>query len=176
VQVNRQQTPVRYKSITVPQGSSHFIHARDAIGKTILWKPSVQLSRYNTQYTEFFATGNDVAYLIDITDSHTCITTDTLLMQVLKKPGYYLPTAFTPNGDGLNDVARPYLIGMKALKSFSVFSRWGQLVFYTTREGEGWNGKYNGEDLDTGVYVWMLEFYNADSQLVTGKGTITIIR
>ena len=176
VQANLMQLPVRYPAITVPQGSSRFIHARDSAGKIFTWKPSVQLSRYTAQYTEFFATGNDVEYLIDIADSHTCITTDTLLMQVLKKPGYYLPTAFTPNGDGLNDIARPYLVGMKGLKNFSVFNRWGQLVFYTTKEGEGWNGKYNGEDLDTGVYIWMLEFYDNSNLLINKKGTITIIR
>jgi gliding motility-associated-like protein len=176
VQLNRQHIPISYRSVTVPQGSSHFVHIRDSVGNVYNWKPALQLSRYNAQYTEFFATGNDVQYLIDITDSHTCVTTDTLLMQVLKKPGYYLPTGFTPNGDGLNDVARPYLVGQKALRNFSVFSRWGQLVFYTTKEGEGWNGKYNGENLDTGVYVWMLEFYNNNNQLITEKGTITIIR
>lgn len=176
VQVNRQHIPVRYRDITVPQGSSKFVHVRDSIGNNYRWSPPIQLSRYNTQYTEFFANGNDVQYLIDITDVHTCVTTDTLLMQVLKKPGYYLPTGFTPNGDGLNDVARPYLVGQKSLKSFSVFNRWGSLVFYTTREGEGWDGKYNGENLDTGVYIWMLEFYNNDNRLVTEKGTITIIR
>lgn len=176
IQVNRQHVPVRYKDITVPQGSSKFIHVRDSIGSNYRWSPPVQLTNYHSQYTEFLANGTDVRYLIDITDPHTCVTTDTLLMQILKKPGYYLPTAFTPNGDGLNDVVRPYLVGMKSLKSFSVFNRWGNLVFYTTREGEAWDGKYNGENLDNGVYIWMLEFYNNDNRLITEKGTITIIR
>ena len=97
-------------------------------------------------------------------------------MQVLKKPGYYLPTAFTPNGDGLNDVAIPYLVGMKGLKSFSVFNRWGNRIFYSVKEGEGWDGKVNGLTQDNGVYVWVLEFYNALNEVVTEKGTITIIR
>ncbi|MCX6317203.1 MAG: gliding motility-associated C-terminal domain-containing protein [Bacteroidetes bacterium] len=176
IQANPLHTPVRYRDITVPQNASQFIHVRDTVGKNYSWRPRIQLSNYNAQYTEFFATGNDVLYYIDITDPHTCVTTDTILMQVLKKPGYYLPTAFTPNGDGLNDVVRPYLVGMKSLKSFSVFNRWGQLVFFSTKEGETWNGKNNGEDLDTGVYVWMLEFYNNDGKLITEKGTITLIR
>ena len=140
------------------------------------WTPKVQLSSYNTQYTEFFATGNDVQYMIDITDKNTCITTDTILMQILKKPGFYLPTAFTPNGDGLNEVARPYLIGMKSLKSFSVFNRWGNLLFFSTKYGEGWNGKYKGQEQAVGVYIWILEFYNNDGKLITEKGSITLIR
>jgi gliding motility-associated-like protein len=176
IQVNKPKDGYRYKDITVPQGSSQFIHVRSGIGNTYLWKPRLQLSGYNAQYTEFFATADDVKYLIDITDQHTCITTDTLLMQVLKKPGFYLPTAFTPNGDGLNDFARPYLVGMKTLKNFSVFNRWGNLIFYSSKYGEGWDGKSKGADQNAGVYVWILEFINDDGKKVTEKGTITIIR
>ncbi|MBK6827365.1 MAG: gliding motility-associated C-terminal domain-containing protein [Chitinophagaceae bacterium] len=119
---------------------------------------------------------DEVQYLIRITDIHTCVTTDTLKMQVLKKPGYYLPTAFTPNGDGLNDLARPYLIRMNGLKRFAVYNRTGQLIYYTATEGQGWDGKYNGVDQGNGVYVWILEFYDQNNKLVTEKGTLTLIR
>jgi gliding motility-associated-like protein len=176
VQVNIQKPGVTYRTITVPQGSSQFIHVRDTIGTIYNWRPQMQLSSYNTRYTEFFAAGNDVQYLIDISDIHTCVTTDSMLMLVLKKPGFYLPTAFTPNGDGLNDEVQPYLIGMKGLKSFSVFNRWGNLVFYTTKYGETWKGKYQGVVQDPGVYVWILEFFNSNNKKVMEKGTITLIR
>jgi len=176
LRINDVHAGVRYKSITVPQENSWPIHVRDSIGNVYNWKPAIQLSSYNKQYTEFFATGNDVTYLIDITDGHACITTDTLLMQVLKNPGYYLPSAFTPNGDGLNDIIKPYLVGMKELKSFSIFNRWGNLIFFSKKEGEGWDGKFKGIDQPTGAYVWILEFYNIDNVLVKEKGTITLIR
>ncbi|MEP6700001.1 MAG: PKD domain-containing protein [Bacteroidota bacterium] len=176
VQVNKQAAGIRYRDITVPQGSSKFLHVRDSIGKTYLWRPPIQLSSYYTQYTEFFATTNDVEYKIDISDVHTCVTTDTIQILILRKPGYYLPTAFTPNGDGLNDVVKPYLVGMKSLKSFSVYNRWGNLVFYSVKEGEGWDGKVKGVQQDTGVYIWILEFINSDDKKVTEKGHITIIR
>lgn len=175
VQVNVQKPGITYRSITVPQGSNQFIHARDSVGYFFNWRPKVQLIDYNARYTEFRAL-DDVLYLIDISDLHTCITTDTLQMLVLKKPGYYLPTAFTPNGDGLNDDVQPYLVGMKGLKSFSVFNRWGNLIFYTNTYGKRWNGKMNGVDQDSGVYVWILEFYDSNNKLVTEKGTITLIR
>ncbi len=175
VQVNIQKPGVSYRTITVPQGSSQFIHARDTVGNFFNWRPQTQLSNYHTQYTEFRAV-DDVKYLIDISDVHTCVTTDTMQILVLKKPGFYLPTAFTPNGDGLNDEVQPYLIGMKGLKSFSVFNRWGNLVFYTSTYGKTWNGKSQGVDQDPGVYVWYIEFYNFDNKKVTEKGTITLIR
>jgi gliding motility-associated-like protein len=176
VQVNKAGAGIRYRTITVPEGSTQYIHSRNLNGLSPVWKPQVQLSNYNTQYTQFFANGNDVDYRIEMTDVHTCVVVDSILMQILKKPGYYLPTAFTPNGDGLNDIAIPYLVRMKSLKSFSVFNRSGTLIFYTRKEGEGWDGKYKGVPQENGVYVWMLEFVNNNDETITEKGTITIIR
>ena len=176
VQVNVQKPGITYRTITVPQGSSQYIHVRDTIGTIYNWRPAIQLKSYDTRYTEFYATADDVKYLIDISDIHTCVTTDTMQMLVLKKPGFYLPTAFTPNGDGLNDVARPYLIGMKGLKSFSVYDRWGSRIFYTTIYGAGWNGKINGIEQGNGVFIWILEFYDSNNKPRTEKGSITLIR
>jgi gliding motility-associated-like protein len=175
VQVNVQKPGITYRTITVPQGSSQFIHVRDSIGNIYNWRPQLQLSKYDARYTEFLGV-DDVKYLIDISDIHTCVTIDTMQMLVLKKPGYYLPTAFTPNGDGLNDEVQPYLIGMKGLIYFSVFNRWGNLVFKTSTYGKKWNGKFQGVDQTAGVYVWILEFYNSDNKKVTERGTITLIR
>jgi gliding motility-associated-like protein len=176
IQVNKPVDGVRYRTVTVPQGSSQYLHARPGVGQNYEWIPKEQLSNYFAQYTEFFATNNDIDYKIVITDEHTCITTDSVLMQVLRKPGYYLPTAFTPNGDGLNDVAKPYLVGMKSLKSFSIFNRWGNLVFFTTTYGQGWDGKYKGVAQDAGVYVWILEYIDNTDKKIIEKGSITLIR
>ena len=176
VLVNFGARGVRYPDVTIPLGSSKWVHVRDSIGDIYSWRPTAQLSSYWTNYTEIFATNNDILYFIDIIDEHTCVTTDTLQMWIFRDPGYYLPTAFTPNDDGLNDIARPYLIGMKSLKSFSVFDRWGSRVYYTTREGDGWDGKYKGEKVNSGVYVWMLTFMDGNNNEVTAKGTITVIR
>jgi len=176
VLVNRAAPGIRYPDVVVPLGSSKFLQVRDSIGQNYNWRPPLQLSSYWSQRTEFFALSDDVKYLIDITDRHTCVTTDTMQLLILRKPGYYLPTAFTPNGDHLNDVARPYLIHQKSLKSFSIFNRWGNRLFYTTKEGEGWDGRYQGNPQPNGVYVWVLVFENLDGKIVTEKGTITIIR
>ncbi len=176
VQVNKQVPGHTYQTLTVPQGSSKFIHVRDSVGNIYNWRPPIRLSSYSTRYTEFFATGDDVKYLIDITDIHTCITTDTMQMLVLKKTGFYLPTAFTPNDDGLNDMVRPYLIGMKGLISFSIYNRWGNLLFNSKTYGEGWDGKRKGEKQNAGVYVWVLEFYDSNNKHVIEKGYLTLIR
>lgn len=175
VQANVSKPGKQYKDITVAEGAKVFIHARDSIGPYFQWLPMIQLNNYNERFAEFTAI-NDVMYQIRISDIHTCVTIDTLQMLVLKKPGFYLPTAFTPNGDGLNDVAIPYLVRMKSLVSFSVFNRWGNRVFYTNQPNKGWDGKSGGVEQANGVYVWVLEFVDNNSKKVTEKGTITVIR
>lgn len=88
-----------------------------------------------------------------------------------------VPTAFTPNNDGLNDFFRPH----NALKAdqyqFKVYNRWGQLVFSSRNWQEKWDGRINGLVQPTGVYVWMLSYTHRDTkQPVFKKGTVTLIR
>jgi len=88
-----------------------------------------------------------------------------------------VPTAFTPNGDGLNDTFWPH----NALKGdsyeFRVFNRWGQLVFFSRDWRQKWDGKINGKEQNTGVYVWTLTYIHRDTKKrVSRKGTVTLIR
>lgn len=88
-----------------------------------------------------------------------------------------VPTAFTPNNDGLNDYFRPH----NALKAdrydFKVYNRWGQLVFQSNNWQEQWDGRINGVLQTTGVYVWMLSYTHRDTkQPIFKKGTVTLIR
>lgn len=176
VEVHAPKPSTRYHDITVPEGNFKWLEAKGEAGDNYNWRPAIQLNNYNTRYVEFNAAPNDVKYLIDITDKYTCLRTDTLQIFLLKKPGYYLPTAFTPNGDGLNDIIKPYLVAMKSLKRFSIYNRWGNLVFSTGRAGEGWDGRRNGVAQDAGTYVWVLEFMDNNNILVIEKGTLTLIR
>lgn len=105
-----------------------------------------------------------------------CTDSTEQLIHVLSHCTVWLPTAFTPNGDGLNDVLRPTMAGVKVLKRFAVYNRYGNLVFSTTKEGEGWNGTYRGERSASDVYVWMLEYMTLDDKPVLRKGTVTLIR
>jgi gliding motility-associated-like protein len=88
-----------------------------------------------------------------------------------------VPTAFTPNNDGLNDYFQPH----NALKAdnyeFKVYNRWGQLIFQSNNWRDKWDGKINGILQPTAVYVWMLRYYHRDTkQPVFKKGTVTLIR
>ncbi|MEO8112239.1 MAG: gliding motility-associated C-terminal domain-containing protein, partial [Ginsengibacter sp.] len=101
-----------------------------------------------------------------------CFDTAYNNMKVLKSCYIAVPTAFTPNGDGLND----YLFPLNAFKAdnldFQVYDRRGNLVFHTNDWTAKWDGRIKGEPQDTGVYVWMLRYTNHDTgKKVFQKGT-----
>jgi gliding motility-associated-like protein len=88
-----------------------------------------------------------------------------------------IPTAFTPNNDGLNDTFGPH----NALKAdnyyFRIYNRWGQLIFESKEWKKRWDGKFNGSLQGTGAFVWMLTYTNRTTgQKVLKKGTVTLIR
>lgn len=99
------------------------------------------------------------------------------IIKVLNHCLIEVPTAFTPNNDGLNDQFRPHN-ALKAINyHFRVFNRWGQLVFESRNWMEKWDGKINGLTQETGVYVWVLSYTHRDTgQPVFRKGTVTLIK
>ncbi len=106
-----------------------------------------------------------------------CFDTAVNSMKVLKSCYIAVPTAFTPNGDGLND----YLYPVNAYKAdnldFKVYNRVGQLVFHSTDWTVKWDGRIKGEPQDTGIFVWLLSYTNHDTgKKVFQKGSTTLIR
>jgi len=88
-----------------------------------------------------------------------------------------MPSAFTPNGDGHNDVFRIPPSYPVTLRRLAVYDRKGMLVFNTENTGEGWDGNFNGHRQPAGVYVWWLEFNNPLTKHVEAlKGTVVLIR
>ena len=87
-----------------------------------------------------------------------------------------IPTAFTPNGDGLNDIFRPQYAMMASLESFSVYSRWGNEVFTTKTMGIGWNGRMNGTDLPAGSYIYIIRGKDLLGNAFQAQGSVLLIR
>lgn len=115
-------------------------------------------------------------FTLTVTDNETgCVSTDSVLITPINC-FLFVPKGFTPNGDGLNDVLRPYLGGIKRFNRFSVYNRYGNLVFSTATEGLGWDGTYKGIQADRGVYVWLLEFISDDNKPTVERGTVVLIR
>lgn len=97
----------------------------------------------------------------------------------MKPVGLMAATAFTPDGDGLNDKFFPFLLGMNlSLSRFQVFDRWGRSLFVST-SGEGWDGTFGagGAAMPLGVYVWRLEAWpNGSQDKLDLSGAVTLIR
>jgi gliding motility-associated-like protein len=103
---------------------------------------------------------------------------DTFNIPILVYPyyEYWMPNAFTPNGDGINEVFLPVTEGVKNF-TFTIYNRWGEQLFVSTDPALGWNGTYKGGACQQEVYVWKLEFTN----MVTNKverymGRVTLVR
>ncbi|RYY42548.1 MAG: gliding motility-associated C-terminal domain-containing protein, partial [Chitinophagaceae bacterium] len=106
-----------------------------------------------------------------------CFDTDTINVKLFKiDPDLLVPTAFSPDGDGINDVFRPIVLGMKSLNSFKVYNRWGQLVFSTTQVNNGWDGRFKGAPQSAGSFVWEAEGVTYLDRKVKKKGSVILIR
>jgi len=98
-------------------------------------------------------------------------------VKVFKTPAdIFVPTGFTPNGDGRNDVIRPVLVGIKSLTYFRVYNRWGQLVFNTSQAGKGWDGTVGGTLQATDNFVYMVQAIDYTGKTIFKKGDFVLIR
>jgi gliding motility-associated-like protein len=117
----------------------------------------------------------DRTYTVTGITTNGCKATDNVNIKVLTKADIYVPTAFTPNGDGNNDILRPVLVGIKELKYFTVYNRYGEIVYKTATQKAGWNGFINGKMQNIGSYVWVAEAIDYKGNFLVRKGMATLI-
>ncbi len=145
-------------------------------GNVYLWSPSTGLSNANVA-DPVARIDNNQQYVLKTSNTGGCSGTDTIDITVYKvEAGLYVPNAFTPNGDNLNDVFRPVQLGMKYLHYFKIYNRFGQLVFSTTLLNAGWDGKVNGKPQNPDIYVWIAEGIDYENKQIFKKGTVALIR
>lgn len=118
---------------------------------------------------------DDERFYVSVSSTNGCTDTSSVYITVFKGSSVYVPTAFTPNKDGLNDLFRPYLSGIKTLTYFRIFNRYGQEVFTTSSINNGWDGKLNGT-IQEGSFSWMLSAIDFVNKVYTLKGIVTLIR
>lgn len=139
------------------------------------WSPAHLLNNALIQ-NPFAVLQNDTRFYLTVTDALGCVGTSNVLVKVFKGPTYFIPNAFTPNGDGINDVFKAIAPGIKQTFYFKIFNRWGQLMFNTQNITKGWDGSYMGQPQPTAVYVWIIKGLDLAGQTVEQKGTVTLIR
>ena len=88
----------------------------------------------------------------------------------------FVPKAFTPNRNGVNDLLRPILVNIPLINYFRVYNRWGQLIFETKTPGDGWNGLFKGAMQPTETYTWVFEGRDSNGNLIKASGKTILIR
>lgn len=120
---------------------------------------------------------DNIEYVVRVSNSIGCSDTDTINVKLFKvKPDLFVPSAFSPNGDGNNDILKPLALGLKSVDAFSIYNRWGQLLFSTTQIGDGWDGTFGGATQSPGTYVWFAKGTDYKNNKLERKGTVVLIR
>lgn len=132
---------------------------------TYLWQDGATSSTY-------IAT-QEGKYTLEYTDLNGCVGRDSIMIFV-DRYRIFVPNAFTPNGDGLNDTFGPLITGDIAGEDIEmyIYNRWGEQIYEFTDLGVGWDGTYKGKLVSTGVYVWTLIINGKSKQ----DGTVSLIR
>ncbi len=148
-------------------------------GVSYLWSPATYLDNPNIKnpVAIYGPETDSIRYMVKVFNEIGCADSAYIKVTVFKtNPYVFVPTAFTPNGDGLNDVIRPIAVGVQEIKYFRVFNRWGQMVFQTTTNEHGWDGRIKGTLQGTNVFVWMVGATDYLGNPIFLKGTVTLIR
>ena len=146
------------------------------------WTPNTNLSCLDCP-SPMATVKKDVCYTLNVENIYGCKSnTDTMCIKAFcESAQVYFPNGFTPDGDGHNDVFMVRASGIKSVKHFKIFNRWGQVVFERANilpndPSQGWNGQVNGKAQPSDVYVYICEVVCDNDASYTYKGNIAIIK
>jgi len=150
---------------------------------TVYWVPGdTSLSCVNC-FNPIATPEYTTTYTITIVDTAGCVVNRSVEVVVNREPVVYVPTAFSPNDDGLNDILN-IITGdriVQEIESFLIFDRWGEQVYGAYNKtpddvGPGWDGKLKGEKMNPGVFIWVAKINFIDGKSQIYNGDITLLR
>ncbi|MEP7107311.1 MAG: PKD domain-containing protein [Ferruginibacter sp.] len=139
------------------------------------WSPATGLSN-PAIFNPIAVNNGDRSYILRAYTPFGCESFDTIHLKIYDGPEIYVASAFTPNGDGLNEILHVLPAGVKKFKYFRVYNRFGQVVFITTVSSIGWDGFYKGKAQNPGVYLWTASAIGYAGNEIFRKGTVILIR
>ncbi|TKK67517.1 PKD domain-containing protein [Ilyomonas limi] len=155
------------------------LHLKATGAEFYQWEPATGMTNPEDNEPVVILNGTEdaVTYHVKGTTADGCFGYDTLTVFVYKTlPQIFLPTAFTPNNDGLNDRLIPILAGIKNLELFSIYNRWGQLLYSTSAAGQGWDGTAAGNKQPEGSYIYVIRAIDYLDKPIIKKGSVVLIR
>ncbi|MFN4811184.1 MAG: gliding motility-associated C-terminal domain-containing protein [Bacteroidota bacterium] len=173
IQVNPIPTVVLSNDVTIQQGESTTLTATTAANLTYLWTPSTALSCTDCTVAEANPE-ESTTYTFTVTDPATnCSAADSVVVTVIRTFDVWVPNAFSPNKDGVNDI---FFVRGNNVKDFAlkIFDRWGTLMFETSNLNDGWNGEFQGRIVNTGIFVYTLDYTLKEGTQGTLKGNISV--
>lgn len=168
------QVSVDPAQITVVSGETAQLHASIA-GNTAsyTWSPKNALATPNSLTPATLPMLYDTTFTLLVTDTNGCTVKGTVTIKVLRR--LYMPSAFTPNGDGNNDIFRIPPGASVELQDFSVFDRWGNVLFKTSDVSRGWDGTYRGKESPAGIYIYLIRGVINHKKVII-KESVTLLR
>ena len=118
----------------------------------------------------------EVLYNVTASNSFGCTATDNILIKVYRGPEIYVPNAFSPDGNGINDILKAIPVGLKEFHYFRIYNRWGNLIFNGTSSSIGWDGKNAGIQPLAGAYMWVAEGIDYKGNIIQRKGTVILLK
>lgn len=148
--------------------------------KWIVYDTSI-LSCQNCPNPKIDTLFNPVLFKVIVTDEHGCTASDDINILIDKTRKVYVPTAFTPNGDLINDVLLTHGEKDAFVRSFQIFDAWGEMVFQSLNFNLGdenvfWDGKLNGQLMNVGTFVWYMDIQYIDGVSELLKGSFDLLR
>lgn len=165
---------IRYPDLNVVSNNVVPIVTRQ-IGLTYSWQPINGLNN-PTIFNPILKTTTPQDYKIMIKDSAGCTTIDSLRVLIFVENNIIVPKAFTPNGDGSNDYLFPNLIGIKELKTFRIYNRWGIQMYSSSIQFPGWDGNYQGKKQPMETYTWIAEGIDINGKYMIRGGNTLLMR
>ena len=157
-------------------GDTVFVQAEHGPNYFYDWEPAQDLLVADLDGGAQIAQQKTGFIKVQITDFYGCVGRDSVLVKTVPCCNVFMPTAFTPNGDGRNDVFRLLSRGEHKLQYFMVMDRWGKKVFETVNPEMGWDGRYNNEPQDMGTYFYVLQYQCLTGQIYSKEGEVILVR
>lgn len=162
--------------LEVCKGRPTIVTATAGFSKYV-WQPLSGIEGNATGNSIIVAPTSTIRYKVLATSANGCIYSDTVSIVVkVCLNQLYVPTAFTPNADNLNDVLRPSFSNSPEWFEFKIFNRFGQMVFMTSKTGEGWNGKIAGQNQPSSTFVWFCRYRFKNQSEQVQKGSFILLR
>lgn len=148
-------------------------------GYSYLWEPSDPFravsGNESPEVNGVFLKPTEVT--VTVFNKWGCSNPDSVLVMTKPCCEVFVPNAFSPNGDGINDYFKPQLQNGQILTGMHIYNRLGQLVYNSKDARQGWNGKFeNGKVAPSDTYMYLVEYTCADGKLYHKKGSVNLVR